>query len=115
MYLLDTDILSNLMKHSPLPILIAKLATVPVEQQFTSKHHTGRVGIRCKHTHLPWLRSYPDLYLDRPQILKFFVTFRGQMDGLSSAYGRQWDDEQLACLSANAREFFENTRSLWWP
>lgn len=36
MYLLDTDILSNLMKRSPSTILIAKLASIPVDQQFTS-------------------------------------------------------------------------------
>lgn len=36
MYLLDTDILSNLMKRSPLSALVAKVAQVPPEQQFTS-------------------------------------------------------------------------------
>lgn len=36
MYLLDTDILSNLMRRTPSTILIAKLALVPPEQQFTS-------------------------------------------------------------------------------
>lgn len=43
MYLLDTDILSNLMKRSPSPILIAKLASVPVEQQFTSSITLGEL------------------------------------------------------------------------
>jgi tRNA(fMet)-specific endonuclease VapC len=36
MYLLDTDILSNLMKRMPSMVLIAKLATVPPEKQFTT-------------------------------------------------------------------------------
>jgi predicted nucleic acid-binding protein len=36
MYLLDTDILSNLMRRTPSTVLIAKLASVPPEQQFTS-------------------------------------------------------------------------------
>ncbi len=36
MYLLDTDILSNLMKRSPSGALVAKVARVPPEQQFTS-------------------------------------------------------------------------------
>ena len=36
MYLLDTDILSNLLKRVPSVTLIVKLASVPVEQQFTS-------------------------------------------------------------------------------
>jgi len=43
MYLLDTDILSNLMKRSPSTSLIAKLASVPVEQQFTSSITLGEV------------------------------------------------------------------------
>ena len=36
MYLLDTDILSNLVKRTPATALIAKLASVPQEAQFTS-------------------------------------------------------------------------------
>ncbi|MEE8304208.1 MAG: type II toxin-antitoxin system VapC family toxin [Candidatus Tectomicrobia bacterium] len=43
MYLLDTDILSNLMKRSPSTILIAKLASVPVEQQFTCSITLGEL------------------------------------------------------------------------
>jgi len=43
MYLLDTDILSNLMKRSPSTSLIAKLASVPVEQQFTSSITLGEL------------------------------------------------------------------------
>jgi tRNA(fMet)-specific endonuclease VapC len=43
MSLLDTDILSNLMKRSPSPILIAKLASVPVAQQFTSSITLGEL------------------------------------------------------------------------
>ncbi len=35
-YLLDTDILSNLMKRVPSSALIARLVRVPPEQQFTS-------------------------------------------------------------------------------
>lgn len=36
MYLLDTDVLSNLLRRTPSPALIARLASVPPEQQFTS-------------------------------------------------------------------------------
>jgi len=43
MYLLDTDILSNLMKRSPSTILIAKLASIPVDQQFTSSVTLGEL------------------------------------------------------------------------
>lgn len=43
MYLLDTDILSNLMKRSPSNTLIAKVAQVPPEQQFTSSITLGEL------------------------------------------------------------------------
>ena len=43
MYLLDTDILSNLMRRAPSTTLIAKLASVPVEQQFTSSITLGEL------------------------------------------------------------------------
>jgi predicted nucleic acid-binding protein len=43
MYLLDTNILSNLMKRAPSTILIAKLASIPVEQQFTSSITLGEL------------------------------------------------------------------------
>jgi predicted nucleic acid-binding protein len=43
MYLLDTDILSNLLRRSPSPALITKLATVPPEQQVTSSITLGEL------------------------------------------------------------------------
>ena len=43
MYLLDTDILSNLLKRTPSTILIAKLASVPPDQQFTSSITLGEL------------------------------------------------------------------------
>ncbi len=43
MYLLDTDVLSNLLKRAPSPTLIAKLASVPPEQQFTSSITLGEL------------------------------------------------------------------------
>ncbi len=42
-YLLDTDILSNLLKRVPSATLIAKLASIPVEQQFTSSITLGEL------------------------------------------------------------------------
>ena len=42
-YLLDTDILSNLLKRTPSTILIVKLASVPPEQQFTSSITLGEL------------------------------------------------------------------------
>lgn len=43
MYLLDTDILSNLMKRSPSTSLVAKVARVPPEHQFTSSITLGEL------------------------------------------------------------------------
>lgn len=43
MYLLDTDILSNLMRRTPSVVLIAQLAAVPAEQQFTSSITLGEL------------------------------------------------------------------------
>ena len=47
MYLLDTDILSNLMKRSPSSALVAKVARVPPEQQFTSSITLGELVYRA--------------------------------------------------------------------
>jgi tRNA(fMet)-specific endonuclease VapC len=43
MYLLDTDILSNLLRRTPSTALIAKLAMVPPEQQSTSAITLGEL------------------------------------------------------------------------
>ncbi len=43
MYLLDTDVLSSLLRRRPSAVLIARLATVPVEQQFTSSITLGEL------------------------------------------------------------------------
>jgi|FLYL01.1.fsa_nt_gi predicted nucleic acid-binding protein len=43
MYLLDTDVLSNLLRRAPSTALIAKLAAVPPEQQFTSSITWGEL------------------------------------------------------------------------
>ena len=56
MYLLDTDILSNLVKRTPSTALVAKLASVPQEEQFTSAITLGEMvygAYRLQtHTHL---------------------------------------------------------------
>ncbi len=43
MYLLDTDVLSNLLRRAPSPTLVAKLASVPPERQFTSSITLGEL------------------------------------------------------------------------
>ena len=43
MFLLDTDILSNLLKRTPSTALIAKMASIPPEHQFTSSITVGEL------------------------------------------------------------------------
>jgi tRNA(fMet)-specific endonuclease VapC len=43
MYLLDTDILSNLLKRAPSTVLIARLASIPADQQSTSSITLGEL------------------------------------------------------------------------
>ncbi len=43
MYLLDTDVLSNLLKRSPSMTLIRKLAALPADRQFTSSITLGEL------------------------------------------------------------------------
>ena len=43
MYLLDTDILSNLMRRAPSSALVARVARVPPEEQFTSSIALGEL------------------------------------------------------------------------
>ena len=53
MYLLDTDVLSNLMKRAPASALVARLARVPPEDQSTSSVTLGELlyGVhRSSHT-----------------------------------------------------------------
>jgi len=73
MYLLDTDVLSNLLRLAPSTALVSKLASVPPEQQFTSsitlgelvygahrlKEHTRALLERLDETLLPNLPVLP--------------------------------------------------------
>lgn len=43
MYLFDTDSLSQVLKRSPLPSFIARLAATPIEHQFTSAITVGEM------------------------------------------------------------------------
>ena len=66
MYLLDTDILSNIAKRTPSTAPVAKLALVPQEAQFTSSITLGEMvyGAYKLQTHTPtffwisWKRHY---------------------------------------------------------
>lgn len=43
MYLLDTDILSNLLRRTPSMTLVSKMASTPLESQFTSSITLGEL------------------------------------------------------------------------
>jgi len=43
MYLFDTDLLSQVLKRAPSPLLLARLATVPPEQHFTTAITVGEL------------------------------------------------------------------------
>ena len=43
MYLFDTDVLSNLVKRQPAPLLISKLEATPAELQYTSSINLGEM------------------------------------------------------------------------
>ena len=60
MYLLDTDTLSNLAKRTPSTALVAKLASVPPEDQFTSSITLGELVYGAHR-----LRTHTSLFLDR--------------------------------------------------
>ena len=60
MYLLDTDILSNLTKRTPSTALVAKLASVPREDQFTSTITLGEMVYGAYR-----LRTHTRLLLER--------------------------------------------------
>ena len=60
MYLLDTDILSNLVKRAPSTALVAKLASVPTEAQFTSSITLGEMVYGAHR-----LRAHTRLLLER--------------------------------------------------
>ena len=60
MYLLDTDILSNLTKRTPSTALVAKLASVPREAQFTSSITLGEMVYGAYR-----MPAYTSLFLER--------------------------------------------------
>lgn len=43
MFLFDTDILSNIVRKDPSPLLLRRLATVPAKQQFTTTITVGEM------------------------------------------------------------------------
>ena len=74
MYLLDTDILSNVLKPSPSTGLVAKLASVPSEQLFTSSITLGELvygASRLEARSRELLERIDQLLLASPPVLPF--------------------------------------------
>ena len=60
MYLLDTDIISNLTRRTPSTALIAKMSSVPPEDQFTSSITLGELLYGAYR-----VPAYTSLFMDR--------------------------------------------------
>ena len=76
MYLLDTDILSNLMKRSPSSVLVAKVSRVPAELQFTSSITLGELvygAHRLRERTTVFMEKIEDILLPNLPVLSFDV------------------------------------------
>jgi predicted nucleic acid-binding protein len=74
MYLLDTDILSNLMKRSPSGVLVTKVARVPPDQQFTTSITLGELAYgahRLKERTSILMQKIEDALLPNLPVLSF--------------------------------------------
>ena len=76
MYLLDTDILSNLMKRAPASALVARLARVPPEDQFTSSVTLGELlyGAHRSSRTAALLKRIEETLLEELPVLPFDAT-----------------------------------------
>jgi predicted nucleic acid-binding protein len=97
MYLLDTDVLSNLLRRAPSTALVRKVASVPQEQQFTSsitlgelvygayrlKERTRALLDRLDQTLLPNLRVLP---FDASAALRY-GELRAELEGQGTPIG----------------------------
>lgn len=121
-YLLDTDILSNLLKRTPSTVLISKLASITPEQQFTSSVTLGelvygayRLGARKELL----LQKVDDILLAHLPVLPFdaaaarrYGELRAEMERLGTPLG---DADlriasiglarELAIVTGNVRHF----------
>lgn len=73
MYLIDTDILSQVLKRAPSPTLLARLAAVPAEQQFTSAITVGEMVYGAHRSDRPehFLRQLEERLWPNIRILPF--------------------------------------------
>jgi tRNA(fMet)-specific endonuclease VapC len=80
MYLLDTDILSNLMRRAPSSALVAKVARVPPEHQFTSSITLGELvygAHRLRERTAALLERIEDTLLPNLPVLPFDASAAG--------------------------------------
>jgi len=92
MYLLDTDILSNLMKRSPSSVLVEKLTRVPPEQQSTSSITLGELvyGARRLREHTDFLMAkIEDVLLPNLPVLAFGAAAARRYGGIRTELERQ--------------------------
>ncbi|MCH8191400.1 MAG: type II toxin-antitoxin system VapC family toxin [Chloroflexi bacterium] len=101
MYLLDTDILSNLMKRAPSTALIARLASTPPDQQFTSSITWGELvygARRLGERGTELLRQIEDRLLPNLAVLPFdrqAATRYGEVRAELERIGRPLGDADL--------------------
>ncbi len=80
MYLLDTDILSNLMRRAPPSALVAKVARIPPEHQFTSSITLGELvygAHRLRERTAALLERIEDTLLPNLPVLPFDASAAG--------------------------------------
>ena len=109
MYLLDTDILSNLMKQSPPPNLLKCINSTPVRNQFTSSVNLGELiyGARKRQSSRLWKRIEQQV-TNQLQILPFdseaasrYGEIRSELEYLGTPIGDA--DTMIAAIALSRR------------
>src|ERR671912_2933043 len=91
MYLLDTDILSNLMKRAPASALVARVARVPPEDQFTSSVTLGELlyGAHRSSRAAALLERIEETLPPELPVLPFDAAATRRYGGLTAELGRR--------------------------
>ena len=122
MYLLDTDILSSLLRRAPSTALVTRLASVPPEQQFTSSVTLGELvygAHRLKERTSVLLAQLDNMLLPNLPVLAFdasaarhYGEMRAELERLGTPIGDA-DlriasialDRELTVVTGNVRHF----------
>lgn len=112
MYLLDTDLLSNLMKRSLSSTLVAKIAQIPPDQQFTSSITLGELvygAYRLKERTAILMQKIEDILLPNLPVLSFdaaadgrYGELRAELERLGTPIG---DADMRIAAIALSRDF----------